>query len=53
MGWVDGQVPLVFSAMEESTRRDYIYRTGPRESKAPGIQAATKAFITRALNEDW
>ena len=120
----DGQVPLVFSAMEESTRRNYIYRTewnvvhsdatlilnfgrelsggskrtadfctthgkpcwiedlnhinetdrgieflywleaefgmrpivlnvaGPRESKAPGIQAATKAFITRVLNED-
>ena len=120
----DGQVPLAFSAMEESTRKDYLYRTewnvvhsdatlilnfgrelsggtkrteafckkhgrpcwieglnrinetdrgleflywleaefgmksvvlnvaGPRESKLPGIQAATKAFIERVLRED-
>ena len=120
----DGQVPLAFSAMEESTRKDYLYRTewnvahsdatlilnfgrelsggtkrtesfcakhgkpcwiedlnninetdrglefrywleaefgmkpvvlnvaGPRESKSPGIQAATKAFIERILRDE-
>ena len=120
----DGIVPLAFADMEESTRKDYLYRTewnvvhsdatlilnfgrelsggtkrtedfctkhgrpcwvedlnhinetdrgleflywleaefdmkpvvlnvaGPRESKSPGIQAATKAFVARLLQDD-